>query len=384
MGQPIEFSPPPDPQAAGVDPQAAQKLADLFDRMIHEGLHPAAQMVVLKDGQVLFDRASGSFDGKPVTEETPFYCFSVTKAFTAICVHKLIEDGQLSLDTRVADVWPAFGKKGKQEITIRQVFLHLAGIPAISRHDHIPFWPFWKLITSRVANLAPEYPPGSKMHYHALTFGFILGEVVRRVSGTPLDQFFQRHFSFPLGMKNSWMKIPPAQLSRSPRLISGCKDQNNLVRVFNLAPIRKALIPAASLHSTARDLVVFYHMLVNDGSYAGRQYLKPETIRQAASLGFSGIDEMSQRLTYLGYGFHLGGRPTSQNEGESSLGARSTLQTFGHMGNRSSMAWGDFNHRLAVAFTCNRLLETEANRQRWVSLNNAVWDMLGVKQKQAA
>ena len=206
MGKPIEFSQTPDPQAAGVDPQAAQPLADLFDRMINEGLHPAAQMVVLKDGQVIFDRASGSFEGKPVTAETPFYCFSVTKAFTGICVHKLIEDGQLSLDTRVADIWPAFGKKGKQEITIRQVFLHLAGIPAINRHDHIPFWPSWKLITSRVANLAPEYPPGSKMYYHAVTYGFILGEVVRRVSGTPLDQFFQHHFSGPLGMKNSWMK----------------------------------------------------------------------------------------------------------------------------------------------------------------------------------
>jgi len=384
MGTPIDFSQPPDPQAAGVDLQAVQKLTDLFDRQIAEGWHPAAQMVVLKDGHVLFDRASGTFNGQPVTAETPFYCFSVTKAFTGICVHKLIEDGQLSLDTRVADVWPAFGKKGKQEITIRQVFLHLAGIPAIARHDHIPFWPFWKLITSRVASLAPEYPPGSKMYYHALTYGFILGEVVRRVSGMPLDQFFQQYFSRPLGMRNSWLKIPSAQLKRSPRLISGCKDQDNLVRIFNLPPIRKALVPAASLHSTARDLAVFYHMLANEGRCGGQQYLKPDTLRQAASLGFRGIDEMSQRITYLGYGFHLGGRPTSENEGESSFGARSSLQTFGHTGNRSSIAWGDFNHRLAVAFTCNRLLDYETNRKRWISLNNAVWDLLGVNVKQAA
>lgn len=378
MGPPIDFSQPPDPQAAGIDPQAADQLAALFEQQITDGLHPAAQMVVLKDGHVIFDRASGSFDGKPVTAQTPFYCFSVTKAFTGICVHKLIEDGQLSLDTRVSDVWPAFGKKGKQEITIRQVFLHLAGIPAINRYDHIPFWPSWKLISSRVASLAPEYAPGSKMAYHALTYGFILGEVVRRVSGVPLNEYFSQHFSRPMGLKNSWLKIPPTQLERSPALVSACKDQNNLVRIFNLRTVRKALIPAASLHSTARDLAVFYHMLVNQGKYAGRQYLKPETIRQAASLGFSGIDELSQRFTYLGYGFHLGGRPTSQNEGESSFGARSTLHTFGHMGNRSSMAWGDFNHRLAVAFTCNRLLENEANRQRWIRLNNAVWDILGV------
>jgi CubicO group peptidase (beta-lactamase class C family) len=296
-----------------------------------------------------------------------------------MCVHKLIEDGKLTLDTPVAEVWPAFGKKGKQEITIRQVFLHLAGIPAINRHDHIFFWPSWNLITRRVASLAPEYPPGSKMTYHALTYGFILGEVVRWVSGIPLDQFFHQYFAQPLGMKNSWLKIPPEALRRSPPIISGCKDQNSLTRLFNLPIVRKALIPAASLHSTARDMAIFYQMLVNFGNYAGRQYLKPETITQATSLGFRGLDEFSQRETLWAYGFHLGGRPTSENEGETSFGERSTLQTFGHMGNRSSMAWGDFNHQLVVSFTCNRLIDNEANRQRWINLNNSVWDALGVR-----
>ena len=180
-------------------------------------------------------------------------------------------------------------------------------------------------------------------------------------------------------MKNSWLKIPPEALRRSPPIISGCKDQNSLTRLFNLPIVRKALIPAASLHSTARDMAIFYQMLVNFGNYAGRQYLKPETITQATSLGFRGLDEFSQRETLWAYGFHLGGRPTSENEGETSFGERSTLQTFGHMGNRSSMAWGDFNHQLVVSFTCNRLIDNEANRQRWINLNNSVWDALGVR-----
>lgn len=380
MEDTINYLNGPNPQAAGIDPQTVQPLAELFDQMISDGLHPAAQMVVLKDGHVLFDRASGTFDGQQVKPDTPFYCFSVTKAFTGVCVHKLIEEGKLSLDTRVAEVWPSFGKKGKQEITIRQVFLHQAGIPANFRYDHIPFWPNWNLITRRVASLAPEFPPGSKMSYHSVTYGFILGEVVRRVSGLPIDQYFQQNFAQPLGMKNSWLKIPPAELRRSPPLFSGAKDQNSLVWLFNLPSIRKALVPAASLHSNAREMAIFYQMLVNYGSYAGRQYLKPETVKQATSLGFRGIDEFSQRLTLWGYGFHLGGRPTSEKEGESSFGARSTQQTFGHMGNRSSMAWGDMHHRLVVAFTCNRLLDEETNRQRWINLNNAVWDMLGVEK----
>jgi CubicO group peptidase (beta-lactamase class C family) len=270
MPEPIDFSQTPDPLAVGIEPQALQPLADLFDRYLAEGLHPAAQMVVLKDDQVIFDRAAGSFNGIPVTADTPFYCFSVTKAFTGVCVHKLIDDGKLALDTRVSEIWPTFGQNGKQEITIRQVFLHLAGIPANDRYDHIPFWPFWHLITRQVARLAPEYPPGSKTSYHAVTYGFILGEVVRRVSGQPLDQFFQQHFAQPLGLKNSWLKIPPAELQRSPPIISGSKDQDNLAWLFNRRTIRKSLVPAASLHSTARELAVFYQMLVNYGNYAGR------------------------------------------------------------------------------------------------------------------
>ncbi len=378
MSKMIDYSGPVTPQDAGIDPQALRSLANLFDRQLDQGLHPAAQMVVLKDGQVIFDRAAGSFNGKPTTPETPFYCFSAAKAFTGMCVHKLIEDGKLSLDTPVSDIWPAFGKKGKEGINIRQVFLHQAGIPAYYRYDHIPFWPFWRLITRRVASLAPEYPPGSKVYYHAVTYGFILGEVVRRVSGVPIDQFFQTHFSGPLGLKNTWLKIPPAELKRSPPVLSGSKDQDNLVRVFNLPPIRKALIPAASLHSNAREMAVFYQMLVNFGRFAGQQVLMPETIEQATSLGYRGVDEMSQRETLWAYGFHLGGRPTSGTEGESSFGERSTLKTFGHMGNRSCMAWGDFNHQLVVTFTCNRLLGNEDNRKRWVDLNNAVWDALGI------
>lgn len=381
MSDRIDFSRGPNPQAAGIQPQALRPLADLFNQMIADGLHPAAQMVVLKDGQIIFDQAAGAFNGLKVTADTPFYAFSVTKAFTAVCVHKLIEDGHFTFDTPVAEVWPAFGTKGKQAITIRQVFLHQAGIPAGLRYDHIPLWPSWPLITSWVANLGLEFTPGSKSSYHPVTFGFIMGELVRRASGMPMNLFFQQQFAQPLGMQNSWLKIPSREIRRSPRIISGSKDQDNLAWLFNLRTIRKALVPAASLHSTAHDIAIFYQMLVNNGSYAGRQYLRPETVEQATRLGFRGIDEFSGRESFWAYGFHLGGRPTNEKDGEASLGARSTQHTFGHMGNRSSMAWADFDHRLVVAFTCNRLLGENANRQRWISLNNAVWDALGVKLK---
>jgi CubicO group peptidase (beta-lactamase class C family) len=101
-------------------------------------------------------------------------------------------------------------------------------------------------------------------------------------------------------------------------------------------------------------------------------------MKQATTLGYEGVDIINNRYTRWAYGFHLGGRATMPGEGESSFGERSTRHTFGHMGNRSNMAWADSQHRLVVAFTCNRLLSNPETRQRWIRLNNAVWDAIGV------
>ena len=234
------------------------------------------------------------------------------------------------------------------------------------------------MITASIAWMKPEYPPGTRMGYHAVTYGFILGEVVRRVSGLPVELYFSQNYAESLGMHNSWLKIPRRELRRVPKLISASKDMNILVDVFNLPAIRKACIPAASLYSTARELAVFYQMLVNRGSYGGEQYLSPETVEQATALGYRGDDFVNQRESLFAYGFHLGGRETTEVEGECSFGARSTQHTFGHMGNRTCMAWGDTRHRLVVTFTCNRLIGYKESRQRWISLNNAVWDAIGV------
>lgn len=377
----LDFSHPISPEEAGVDSAALARLKAVFDAQLADGLHPATQMVVVKDSQVLFDQAAGQFrGGKPVRAETPFYCFSVSKAFTGICVHKLIEEGKIAMDAPVAEYWPAFGRKGKSEVTIRQVFHHLAGIPAIDRYRQIPLWPFWPLVAADVANLAPEFPPGSRMAYHAVTWGFIFGEVVRRVSGLRFEVFFDQHFAQPLGMTNSWFRIPGRALRRSPRIFCGHPDQARLVRVFDARPIRRSVIPAASLNSTAREMAVFYQMLVNGGEYGGKRYLKPETVAQAVSFGYSGWDEINKRDTLWAYGFHLGGikNPDNTEEEESVFGQRSTQATFGHMGNRSCMAWGDRRHKLVVTFTCNRLIGYRATRQRWQALNNAVWDLIGV------
>ncbi|HSO19099.1 MAG TPA: serine hydrolase domain-containing protein [Desulfosarcina sp.] len=380
MQSQLDFSPPAAPEQAGVRAGDLEKINQIFDRQLAEGLHFAAQLVVARDGLVLVDRAAGSFGGQQVRHDTPFYTFSVSKAFTGMCVHKLAEEGKLSLDAPVAEYWPEFARRGKGGITLRHIFHHTAGIHGFGRYRQIPQWPFWRLVTADVASMTPEHPPGEKMAYHAVNYGFILGEVVRRVSGMRFEEYFQRTFARPLGLEHTWFRIPGKALRRSPRVISGCAEQNTLARVFNLRPIRRAVIPAASLNSTAREMAIFYQMLVNQGSYAGKQFLKPETVRPAVTLGYRGWDEINQRETLWAQGFHLGGRDPSDSptKDESTFGSRSTQATFGHMGNRSSMAWGDMDHKVVVTFTCDRLLNYETARQRWGELNNAVWDLLGI------
>jgi CubicO group peptidase (beta-lactamase class C family) len=284
------------------------------------------------------------------------------------------------MDAPVAEYWPAFGQKGKSEITIRQVFHHLAGVPAIERYRQIPLWPVWRLTVADVAGLTPEYPPGSQMAYHAVSWGFIFGEVVRQVSGMRFEDYFDCHFAQPLGMDNSWFRIPASALRRSPHILCGHEDQERLVKVFDFRPIRRAVIPAVSLNSTARDMAVFYQMLVNGGEYGGKRVLREETVAQATSLGYHGWDSINNRDTLWAYGFHLGGvkDPDDPDEEETVFGRRSTRATFGHMGNRSCMAWGDLDHKLVVTFTCNRLIGHDETRQRWIELNNAVWDLVGV------
>lgn len=368
------------PDEAGIDPAALARLHQLFDRQFAEDMHPAAQLVVLKEGRVIVDRAAGTFrNGKPVTADTPFYCFSVSKAFTGMCVHKLIGEKKVSLDAPVAEYWPGFGRRGKEEITIRQVFLHLAGLPAMKRYGQIPLWPFWRLTVADVAYMRPEYKPGSKMAYHPVSWGFILGEVVRRVSGMPFEVYFDRYFAQPLGMHNTWFRLPRKELSNSPEIVAGTDEQKMMVQVFGSPPIRRSVIPAASLHSPARQLAVFYHMIVHDGKYRGQELVSPAAVDQALSLGYKGWDEINKRETLWGFGFHLGGRSpeNSTTPDHSVLGKGSTLSTFGHTGNRSSMAWGDREHKLAVAFTCNKFLSYQDTRRRWMEINDAVWDLIG-------
>lgn len=375
----LDFDQPADPVRAGFDEAGARAVERIFRDQIAAGLHPGAQIVVLRRGRVVVDLAAGLANLRrrlPVTHDTPFLTWSCTKALTGMCVHRLIEEGRVVLDAPVAEYWPEFGCKGKEQATVRHVFLHQAGIPTRGLYTQWLLWPSWPRVTRNVAGLRAEWPPGSRTAYHMVNYGFILGEVVRRVTGLPIQEYMRQQFLAPLGMGRSWLGLPKAVRREAAAIYCGDRTQRLAVTTFSWPAIRRAVIPAAALNSNARGLAIFYQMLLNGGEYAGRRYVRPETIAAATTLGYEGHDATIGSHMRWAYGFHLGGVLTQNPSGPNGMGPDATIRTFGHFGQATCMAWADPDAELVVVFLCNRLLGDLAVSKRYAELSEAVWDGL--------
>jgi CubicO group peptidase (beta-lactamase class C family) len=379
LSEPLAFDGVDARRIPGLSPEGVMRISHVFDRQIQSGRRPGAQLVVIRNGQVVLDRWGGYSDQmrkKKVTPRTPFLTFSITKPLTSMCVFKLIEEQRVDLDAMVADYWPKFGDNGKEAITIRHVLLHQAGLPRLGLVNQFLNISDWKKLTEYLANQKTKYSPGSKTAYHALNFGFILGEIVRRVTGCSIDDYLKKEFLIPLGLIDTSMRIKDLDNDTLARLSSGTLDHHVVAWLFNLPVVRRAVIPAASLHSTARDLGVYFQMLLNEGLYAGKRYLQSESIQLATSLGYEGYDESLRRTTRWGYGFQLGGDHILNPDLPDGMGKRCTVDTFGHYGQRTSMAWADKKTGIIVIFLCNRFLSSYNYKMRLSEISDAVWDSI--------
>jgi CubicO group peptidase (beta-lactamase class C family) len=196
------------------------------------------------------------------------------------------------------------------------------------------------------------------------------------VTGQPIQEYLRRTFLAPLGMAGSSLGLPRDQRDRAARIYSMGPEQRLAVFGFGLPHARSAVLPAASLNSTARDLAVFYQMLINGGLYAGRRNLAPETIAVATAVGYEGLDAKEGTPVRWAYGFHLGGLlPGSPYPGPED-GKGSTARTFGHNGQASCMVWADPDAQLVVAFLCNGLQNRAVVHARWAEISDAAWDAL--------
>jgi CubicO group peptidase (beta-lactamase class C family) len=301
----------------------------------------AAQVCVLQHGHVVLDRAFGC------EPDALFWAFSASKPFIALLTHLFAERGVLGLDDPVARYWPAFGAGGKAGVTLRQVLSHRSGLAfargmigdALAMGD-------WGRSVRNLERATLRWAPGSTPAYQTIVYGFILGEVLRRATGVAPAHLMTTELLAPLGMRDTHLGLPGAQLSRAVP-VRGSRVQGWYV---NRPAIRRAVIPSAGLSGTARDMARFYQALLDGGAGVWSEATVLRSRRQSTTAGE--IDRTFGSAVRWAQGFQLAG---------ASMGTAPGPETFGHNGSNCCMAWADPARDLVVVYLTDRLAPTPAH-----------------------
>ncbi|GGM79193.1 serine hydrolase domain-containing protein [Dactylosporangium sucinum] len=306
----------------------------------------AAQLCVVHDGQVVADVAHGCAAGDL------FWVFSTSKPFTALLVHRLAERGALSLDDTLAQHWPAFAANGKEPITVRHVLQHRSGLPvARSSVADALAMTSWERSVRAVERARPRFPAGGGPAYQYVTYGFLLGELLQRIMGTPLRELLHEEILAPLGLRDTFLGVPDAELHRQVPVRARGPAAVAAQAFVNRRETRQAVIPAAGISTTARDLAVLYQALLDGGG----PLLSRESVAAATTPTSDGTVDAFIRLPIRwSQGFQLGG-PGLQPDRPRPMGRTSSPEAFGHNGSNVCVAWADPARRLVVAYLTNRL-----------------------------
>lgn len=351
------------------------ELDALFDSFIAEGTHYGAQLAVYRGGRLVYAREGGVLRprGAAVRAESPFMVYSVSKSIVAAAVHRLAGEGRLDLDAPLARYWPAFGRKGKEEVTIAELLTHRAGFQHPARLVDLVSWlhPSW--MARRIASLAAVPGQRGRCVYHSFSAHAALGELIARLSGRPAAAYLRSAFFEPLGMNDSYAGLPWRRQASASGIYAADPAQAAAAQVFSLRPLRAAFLPAASVNTTARDLARFYAMLGAGGELEGRRYIDEGALSRATRPAYDGPDGDSERRAIWSEGFSLGGYPTWADKEVYVFGRSSHLGVFGHAGQGGcALAWADPAVGLAMAFVNNRFLELEASQRRSMAISDAV------------
>lgn len=330
---------------------------------------------------------------------------STTKGMVALCAHILVERGLLDLNAPVAHYWPEFVQANKAQIPVRWLLSHRAGLPAI-RQDMPQHSLFnWQTFIQALEETEPWWVPGTQHGYHALTFGYLVGEVIRRISGKSVGQFLHTEVAEPLGA-DFFIGVPEAQDTRAavtiPDLppLPGDKtildkilsDPTSMTtRVFtnpsrgpdvrNTRAWRAAEIPATNGHTTARALARIYGTLANGGMLDGIRLLQPTTIDAAIVEQASGPDAVLSFPTRFGLGFMLTVPKHWDQTGYAFPPFGPNPRTFGHPGAGGSVGFADLDAQIGFGYVMNQYQTgTPQNPDfRWTKLVKAIYKSLDAK-----
>ncbi|HMA73827.1 MAG TPA: serine hydrolase domain-containing protein [Xanthobacteraceae bacterium] len=352
---------------------AIEQLSSEFDWQFEQRWHTAAQLVLLHRGRVVLERARGVGAFASVTTDTPFLVFSIAKSVLALCIHHLVDRRVIGLGDPVSRYWREFSGHGKAHCTIRHVLLHQTGLPTHGLWRQLQPFSTWNRSIERLERSRPSSEAGIVSAYQPLNYGFILGEVLQRVSGLSPQEYLEQHFLKPMGLTITTWAPSADQVETAPRIESRVPAVSTWL--FNRKYLRTRLVPGFNLLSTANELAAFFLLLSQGGCYGGTRYLSVETVREATALHFRGSDLTVGRETLWAMGFHLGGfkKEHAWRPGPA-MGVRSSVRTFGHCGHLSSIVWADPDASIVFAFTCNGLLSSCGAALRWQRLADLAWN----------
>jgi len=350
-------------QFEGLCPPRFAVVRDAFAANFAAGAELGARFALAVDGEIVVDLMGGFADRAqtvPFGPDTLTPVFSTTKAMAALMIARLVSQGRLDYGATVASLWPEFAAEGKGSLTVGQALSHQGGLCGLAGPLEPRDWLDWDGICRRLAAMAPLWPPGSASGYHPVTFGYLAGEIFRRVDGRTLGRALREDIAGPLEL-DLWIGLPDAEHARvaevrrppaMPEL--GPMTEPKRLAFFtkwaspggvSAADYRRAEIPAANGHATAPALARMMAILACDGRLDGRQILAPGASAVAAAQRIAGRDLVLPYDISWGAGF-------IRNEGLWIYGAGA--QTFGHSGWGGSCAFADPQRRISGAYVMNR------------------------------
>jgi CubicO group peptidase (beta-lactamase class C family) len=367
------------PEVHGRCEPAFESLRQALAEIMDAGSEVGAALAVYVGKQAVVDLWAGHTDSartQPWDEHTIVNLYSVGKAVTAVCALRLVEGGAFDLDSPVSRYWPEFAQAGKKHLPVRYLLTHQAGLPAVLR----PLPPGavlqWEVMTDALASHEPWWEPGAGHGYHVNTYGFLIGEVVRRITGKTLGTYLRDEIARPAGIDFF--------IGFGPELDARCADvipprpgqdgeQGNVLLDGDLATLtglermrvgayrnppdlsgqgiinsrewRAAEVPSTNGHGNARAVARLYAALAGDGDLDGVSILSPATIEMAIAEQVYGEDLILQRPTRFGLGFQL-------TMPERRLGPG--LRSFGHFGAGGSLGFADPDAHVAFAYAMNQ------------------------------
>jgi len=351
----------------GTCPPRFAAIREAFAANFEAGREVGASFAVTVDGEPVVDLWDGTADAagtRPWAEDTIVNVFSTTKAMTALCAHMCVDRGLLDLDAPVVRYWPEFAAGGKATIPVRQLMSHTAGLAGLTPKLPLEALYDWTRMTDALAAETPWWAPGTQSGYHAMTYGYLVGEVVRRIAGRSLGAFFREEVAGPLGA-DFHIGLPASEDPRVADMVApargeaaiGSLDPGTIAgRVLTNPPLRpeaantlewrRAEIPAANGHGNARSVAQVLGVLACGGAENGVRLLREETLRDAIVEQYYGKDLVLGRTFRWGSGFML----TSDV-----LPLGPNPHVFGHGGWGGSLGFADLDARVSWAYVMNKM-----------------------------